>query len=60
MQKVKRGGSKFMSEKEIKSVKNVLKMIAGLLQAKIAAMDKNDKDVQALMNIDCFFYHHVQ
>lgn len=45
MQKVKRGGSKFMNEKEIKSVKNVLKMIAGLLQAKIAAMDKNDKDV---------------
>jgi len=49
-----------MAEKELKSVKNVLKMIAGLLQAKIAAMDKSANDVQALMNIDCFFYHHVQ
>ena len=34
-----------MAEKELKSVKNVLKMVAGLLQAKIAAMDKSANDV---------------
>ena len=44
MQRVKRGGSKYLAETELKSVKNVLKMVAGLLQAKIAAMDKSAND----------------
>lgn len=58
MTTVKSGTSKFANE--TKSIRNVLKMVAGLMQAKIAAMDSKATDAQALMNIDCFFYHHVQ
>ena len=58
MRTVKAGKSKYRTE--AKSVKNVLKMIAGLLQAKISAMDKSASDSQALMNLDGFFYHHIQ
>jgi len=39
MHSVKSGKSAYFTE--IKSVKNVLKMIAGLLQAKITAMEKS-------------------
>ena len=58
MRTVKAGKSKYRTE--AKSVKNVLKMMAGLLQAKISAMDKSASDSQALMNLDGFFYHHIQ
>ena len=58
MQVVRSGRSKLASE--VKSAKNVLKFIAGLLQSKISAMDKSSNDVYGLMNIDCFFYNHVQ
>ena len=45
-----------------KSIKNVQKMLAGFMQAKINAMDnKKDKlaDVEATMNIDQYFFHYV-
>ena len=59
MQRVKRGGSKYLEDKEIKSIKNVLKMIAGLYTGKLTIMEKSANDTMALMNIDGFFYHHV-
>jgi hypothetical protein len=42
MRTVKAGKSKYRTEP--KSVKNVLKMVAGLLQAKMAAMEKSATD----------------
>ena len=58
MQVVRAGRSKMVNE--VKSAKNILKFISGLLTSKIAAMDKSSNDVYGLMNIDCFFYNHVQ
>ena len=42
MNAVRAGKSKFQDD--VKSVKNVLKMIAGLLQAKMTAMEKSSSD----------------
>ena len=57
---IKKGNSKYVDE--IKSVKNVLKMIASVAQAKIQAMDPRKTSPglpEAKMNIDCFFYQYV-
>jgi len=56
---IRQGKSKYQ-QADLKSMKNVLKMIAGLFQSKITAMGKQaQQDQLALMNIDCFFYHHI-
>lgn len=62
---VRQGKSRYQ-QVDLKSVKNVLKMVASLLQAKITAMSKMSKhqhlqyDHLAMMNIDAFYYHHMQ
>lgn len=45
---------------DLKSVKNVLKMICGLYQAKLNAMARSANDPMSYMNVDAFFYHHIQ
>ena len=45
---------------DLKSVKNVLKMISGLYQAKLNAMARSANDPMSYMNVDAFFYHHIQ
>jgi hypothetical protein len=47
---------------DIKSVKNVLKMIAGMLQAKMNANEQKTapgNEKEAYMNLDTFFHHYV-
>ena len=45
---------------DLKSRNNVLKMLAGLYTTKITAMQRKLSDPVALMNLDCFFFHHIQ
>ena len=53
---IKAGKSKHSSD--MKSVKNVLKMLADLFSRKIAATGKNS-DNSSLMNLDQFYYHSM-
>lgn len=45
---------------DLKSKNNVIKMLAGLYATKMNAMARKSSEPVALMNVDCFFFHHIQ